>query len=331
MVSEDDPIARLLRLAGPREVAAQTRTGRVRSEVWAQWRAEVRAVRRKRMLLRAAVSAAAAAVVVLVARGPWYPGRTFHGAGGPVATLLRAAGAFHTTGGRPLVIGASLTAGSELQTDAGGRAALALSGGPSVRLDSNTRVRLLAGPALQLDRGALYIDSGSGGTRRAAVEIRTEMGLVRDLGTQFEVRLEGDELRLSVREGLATLVRAGQTFAAPSGTRLLVRAGGAIETRAVPGQGPDWDWVLAIAPAFDLEGRTLGEYLDWVSRETGWRVEFADPSIARDAPTIVLHGSIVGLRPDETPVAVLPTCGLRHRLTDGALTIERQAGAAGPS
>jgi len=157
------------------------------------------------------------------------------------------------------------------------------------------------------------------------------MGLVRDVGTQFEVRLEGNELRLSVREGVANLIRAGQTFAAPAGTRLLVRTGGAVETHAVPRQGPEWDWVLAIAPRFDLEGRTLAEYLDWITRETGWRVEYAEPAIARDASTIVLHGSITGLRPDQTPLAVLPTCGLRHRLTDGTLTIERQAGAAGPS
>jgi len=190
-----------------------------------------------------------------------------------------------------------------------------------VRLDSETRVRLLSGPVLQLDRGAVYIDSDPGRPRRAAVEINTPMGLVRDVGTQFEVRLENTELRVSVREGLATLVRAGQTFTAPAGSRLLVRAGGQVETSAAPSQGPDWDWVLAIAPPFDLEGRTLAQYLDWITRETGWRVDFADPAIARNASTIVLHGSIAGLRPDETPMAVLPTCGLSHRLTDGTLTI----------
>ena len=331
MVSEDDPIALLLRLAGPREAAAQKRSGRVRSEVWAHWRAEVRTVRRRRMIFRATVSLAAAAAVVVIARGPWNPNRTFRGAGGPVASLLRAEGSFRLTGGRSLAIGASLLAGSELETGARGRAALALPGGHSVRLDSETRVRLLSGPALQLDRGALYVDSGPGRPRPTAVEIRTEMGLVRDVGTQFEVRLEGNELRLSVREGVANLTRAGQTFAAPAGTRLLVRTGGAVETHAVPRQGPEWDWVLAIAPRFDLEGRTLAEYLDWITRETGWRVEYAEPAIARDASTIVLHGSITGLRPDQTPLAVLPTCGLRHRLTDGTLTIERQAGAAGPS
>ena len=332
MVSEDDPIALLLRLAGPREAAAQKRSGRVRSEVWAHWRTEVRTVRRRRMIFRATVAlGAAAAVVVVIARGPWNPNRTFRGAGGPVASLLRAEGSFRLTGGRSLAIGASLLAGSELETGARGRAALALPGGHSVRLDSETRVRLLSGPALQLDRGALYVDSGPGRPRPTAVEIRTEMGLVRDVGTQFEVRLEGNELRLSVREGVANLTRAGQTFAAPAGTRLLVRTGGAVETHAVPRQGPEWDWVLAIAPRFDLEGRTLAEYLDWITRETGWRVEYAEPAIARDASTIVLHGSITGLRPDQTPLAVLPTCGLRHRLTDGTLTIERQAGAAGPS
>ena len=111
MVSEDDPIALLLRLAGPREAAAQKRSGRVRSEVWAHWRAEVRTVRRRRMIFRATVSLAAAAAVVVIARGPWNPNRTFRGAGGPVASLLRAEGSFRLTGGRSLAIGASLQIG----------------------------------------------------------------------------------------------------------------------------------------------------------------------------------------------------------------------------
>jgi ferric-dicitrate binding protein FerR (iron transport regulator) len=214
-----------------------------------------------------------------------------------------------------------------IETAENGRAALALADGPSLRIDSGTRVRLLPGPTLDLEQGAIYIDSGPGQARRAFLEVRTHMGIVRDIGTQFEVRLTADELWLSVREGLATLARAGRSFAAPAGTRLVAGATG-VESRAL--QGPDWSWVLSIAPAFEMEGRTLHEYLDWLARETGWRVEFADPAIAREASTVVLHGSVADLRPDETPAAVLPTCGLRHRLSDGTLLIERLDGAGRP-
>jgi len=329
---DDDPIARLLRLAGPREAAAQKRTGRVRAEVKTRWRTEVRSVRRRRGLFRVAVAlAAAAALVLAVGYGWWHPARPSPVADGAIATLLRAVGSLHGSDGGAVTLGLSLRAGSGLETGTDGRAALALAGGATVRLDSDTHVRILSGPVLQLDRGALYIDTGKERTRGAGVEIRTDLGLVRDVGTQFEVRMQGDELRVSVREGVATLVRDDRSFSAPAGTRLLVRPGGAVETGAAPMQGPDWDWVLAIAPAFELEGRTLASYLDWLTRETGWRVEFTDRSIAGRASTIILHGSVAGLRPDETPSAVLPTCGLRHRLVEGTLTIERQSEGGGGS
>ncbi|HEU4400812.1 MAG TPA: FecR family protein, partial [Candidatus Polarisedimenticolia bacterium] len=309
---------------------------RVRSAVGAHWRREVQAARRRRASLVAAfAAAAAAALVVAVGRGWWRSVAGIPGAVPPLATLQRVEGSVFLAGGRRLRLGDRLTPGSDLETGDDGRAALSLVDGPSLRLDSGTRLRLMPGPVVELDRGALYVDSGTDRgprpARRTRLEVRTKMGSVRDVGTQFEVSLRRDTLRLSVREGLATLVRAGRSFAAPAGTRLLVEAEGAVQTSTVPAQGPDWDWVIAIAPAFDLEGRTLREYLDWVTRETGWRVEFVDPAIAGRAAAIVLHGSVVGLRPDQTPAAVLPTCGFRHRLTDGSLIIERQGGAGGSS
>ena len=33
-------------------------------------------------------------------------------------------------------------------------------------------------------------------------------------------------------------------------------------------------WVVGIAPAFDIEGRPLADFLGWVSRETGWSLDF---------------------------------------------------------
>jgi ferric-dicitrate binding protein FerR (iron transport regulator) len=242
----------------------------------------------------------------------------------PIAHLLKLEGSIRMAGGGPPRPGDPLAPGASLETGADGRAALSLADGTSLRIDSGTRVRLLSGPTLDLEQGAIYLDSGPGQNRRAFLEVRTKWGVVRDIGTQFEVRLTGDAMWLSVREGLATLARSGRSFAAPAGTRLVAGATG-VESRAL--EGPDWSWVLAIAPSFEMEGRTLADYLDWLSRETGWRVEFADPAIARESSTIVLHGSVAELRPDETPAAVLPTCGLRHRLSDGTLLIERLDGA----
>lgn len=325
---EDDSIARLLEQAGPRPTAPDERAKRVRDAVRAHWRTAVTAAPRTRIPFRAAVSlAAAAAVAVVVGWGLWSRAPRPPGAEAPIAHLLKLEGSIRLSGGGPPRPGDPLAPGASVETGADGRAALSLADGTSLRIDSGTRVRLLSGPALDLEQGAVYLDSGPGQNRRTFLEVRTKWGVVRDIGTQFEVRLTADELWVSVREGLATLATAGRSFGAPAGTRL-VAGGTGVESR--PLEDPDWSWVLDIAPAFAMDGKTLHEYLDWLARETGWRIEFADPGIARESSTVVLHGSVADLRPDETPAAVLPTCGLTHRLSDGTLVIERLDGAGRP-
>ena len=79
---------------------------------------------------------------------------------------------------------------------------------------------------------------------------------------------------------------------------------------------------MDVAPGFDIEGRSLEAFLSWVSRETGLRTDLHDEDTVR-AAEIDLHGSIDGLTPVEALAAVLPACGLKHRIDAGTLQIER--------
>jgi hypothetical protein len=72
---------------------------------------------------------------------------------------------------------------------------------------------------------------------------------------------------------------------------------------------------------FDLEGRTVQEFLDWVARETGWQIRFADDRLADSARKIVLHGGMGKLRPDRAPFAILPGAGLEGELRSGILIV----------
>jgi hypothetical protein len=71
----------------------------------------------------------------------------------------------------------------------------------------------------------------------------------------------------------------------------------------------------------DIEGVKVRTFLGWISRETGWRVEFADETTASAADSIVLHGSIAHLTPVEATGAVLSSAGLGHRVSDGTLVV----------
>jgi ferric-dicitrate binding protein FerR (iron transport regulator) len=319
----DEAIARLLRLAGPRPPVPDDREARVRAAVHEHWRSTVKGRRRLRWAAWITVSLAAASVLVFIpGPGGWRALGILPLPGSPVGTLIRLDGSLRISTREVPVIGAPFFPGTDLETGATDRAALRLVGGATVRVDSETRLRLISESILALDRGALYLDSGSGNKTPSALEIRTRLGTVRHIGTQFEVRLER-MLQVTVREGIARLERAERSYDTRAGIQLSVGSGGDVTERNVPLHGPRWDWILSVAPEIQIEGRPLGEFLEWVARENGWRVEFTDASIATDAATVILHGSIAGLRPDQAPAAVLPTCGLRHRVEGDTIFIDR--------
>ncbi len=224
-----------------------------------------------------------------------------------------------------LAAGDALASGAELSTaGADGspvQLALRMASGHSVRLDADSKIRLASAARLELEWGAVYVDSGAEGAA-FGLEIGTPLGTtVREIGTQFEVRVNGT-VRVRVREGSVTVSSSGRTFSAAPGEQLLVDARGGVDRSAVAIAGPDWAWVQETAPTLDVEGRTLEAYLRWISRETGWRVRYEGAELEATATEIV-YGSIKGLTPEESLDAVLPSSGLDYRIENGTLVITR--------
>jgi hypothetical protein len=319
-----DEVARLLQAAGPRPAVPEETAGRVRDAVHAHWRRTITARRSAWLIAWSALPVAAAAVgVVLIASGALERMRRTPPAAAPVARLERSEGSVAWPGGAAPAAGAGLDAPSALETGADGRVALRLGGGASIRIDVVSRVRLISDDEIALDRGAVYVETAAGAAPGTAVTVRTPVGTVRDIGTRFQVRASPESLWVSVREGSAMVEGGGRSHHAPAGTGLRMDQHGGVTSRPVPPSDAEWHWVQEVAPPFDLEGRRLVEYLDWVAKETGLRIEYAEAAIPAEKSDVLLHGSVAGLRPDETLEAVLPASGLRHRISGGAVVIDR--------
>jgi hypothetical protein len=52
-----------------------------------------------------------------------------------------------------------------------------------------------------------------------------------------------------------------------------------------------WEWSEALAGHVDMDGASIAEFLDWVARETGYRVRYVDER-AREAATETLRGAV---------------------------------------
>jgi len=322
-----DLVERLVRLADRGPDIEPGTVERVKATIRPAWLAEVRRRSRRRLLRGGAGLAAAAGLITAVAL-VLTTERPAQQAPSQVATLavvagevevLSAAGSSQRLGSND--VGSPLLSGSWLRTSQASRAAIVLGDGHSLRLDSESRVRLTSAREVDLDRGAVYLDSGDDGS--SGLVVRTSIGVIRDIGTQFEARRAAGTLTVRVREGAVSLTHDSQEIQVAAGSWVEV-SGGGLQSGASPPHGPEWAWAQAVAPPFVIEGRRLITFLDWVSRETGLWVSFTDPEVEELAATTVLHGTIDGLGPREAADLVLPGCGLEANVSLGTLTVARQ-------
>jgi hypothetical protein len=333
----DDDVARLVRLAGasgPIAPLDEARLARVRTAVHDAWHdAYVVRTRRRRLTLGVLLTAAGV-VIAFAIRGPVRtPGPAPTSVPVPVAVLV--ARVDQATGSpTPFSAGAAVRSGSTVTTSAG-TLAMTLTSGVRLRLDASTTARVDSATDVALDRGAMYVDSAGAhptGPGASPISIHTPAGLVRDIGTQFQVRIEaranGPGIRIRVRDGQVRLTSTnGVDTQATAGGELFAKPDGSIDRRLITVTGREWAWAERAAPVFSVEGKTLGAFLDWVSHEGAWTVTFADSRSSKAARATVLHGRpelLKGLTPAEALDVVLPTCGLRHRIDGHRVVIERE-------
>lgn len=317
MSKPHEDIAQLLGVAGARPPLPSERAERVRAAVVPAWLAAAR--RKRRRVGLASALAAAAAIIVVASVIHW---RAAPATVDPVARLMRTDGAVveivSADGSRiPLATSGTVLPGQRIvSTD--GRAALRLAQGTSIRIDVATDVTFLSAEQLQLDRGAVYLDSDG---EASDVVVGTPLATVYEIGTRFEVRYGGDGLRIRVRDGAVRLDAGAGSAHGEAGEELWLRGDGRLERRSVRAFGPEWDWLAALASPFQLDGQTLGSFLLWLERETGWTVRFAEPSVRAELEQTVLRGPERTSNPHQALPRVLVACGLSYRLEEGTVTI----------
>lgn len=330
---DDETLARLLQLAGPRSPVPPDVERRVYDSVHGEWQAatqrpderrvytsvyrEWRRDNTRRRAVRWALPVALAASV-LVAIGLVQPPPKQDVAPVMVGSIVKLVG----FDGGEYANGQSIPAGSNIVTGEGEGMSLQLANAASLRIDENTMLEIDSGNRMTLVRGRVYADTGDFVYRNNRLVIDTAHGAVTDIGTQFVVAADSEALDVAVREGRVDIRDGTVAASAVAGERLMVRDG-RTDLEAIAPHDEFWDWTAALAPAFDIENRSLLEFLRWAARETGRELEFADEELRLAAMRTDLHGSVGDLTPTDAIVSVLATTRFRYRIESDRLVIER--------
>ena len=331
---DDETMERLLRLAGPRAAIPEDIAARVYDRVHREWQASsqppdgarvYRRVRKewqkgaaRRRYRRWALPVGLAAMVVLALAvtlqpSPSAPGRI------AIGTVARVAGG----GGTLPAIGETVYAGDVLETGAGEKLSVVINNAESLRLDQDTTLAFVAKDAFRLDAGRVYADTGDFMYRDRGLVIDTPMGSVTDVGTQFAVQIGSDDLDVAVREGRVDITRGASEYVAVAGERLQLGADDEATVRTLAPHDPFWGWTASLAPVFDIENKSLLDFLRWAARETGRELEFEDNELRLSAMRTDLHGSVADFEPIEAVESVLATTNFRYRIQADRIVIER--------
>jgi FecR protein len=302
---EERTLEQIFARAEPRPAPPAEETESIRQAVYAEWDA----MTRRRVWLRRGLPLAAAAVVAAAGLA-WLLSATL-GANPPTAAptvasveRVRSVPGVH--------VGDTLAEGAVVATSAG-QVALRLAGGGSLRLGAETRLKLTGSSSAELATGVIYFDSG-GERGIEAFTLGTPHGTVRDVGTQLVVRTPATTLEIGVRDGRAVLARAGRRHNVGAGDKLIAgSADGDVRREPTATFGEEWAWAERVAPPFDIDGRTLMDFLRWFEQQTGREIVFTDTTAERVARETVLNGSI-DLEPLPKLAAVLTLTDLVYRL-----------------
>ena len=324
-------VGRLIAAAGSGPTASAVARQRIYDEVHARWRESVRenatTAQRTRGRRFALFSMAASIAVAAFALVALQLGRPELAVGAALAQVDRVDGnVTRVRDDEAQSLAATATAGAieagdVLRTGPDGRLALRLDGGALLRMNVGSEIVVAAADVVELVAGTLYIDSGAAGPG-APLEIRTELGAVSHLGTQYEAQVAGSGLRLRVREGSVRLARPAGAFVGSAGEELRVGPGGTTERGTIAADDPAWSWAVELATLPEASEYRLGDTLRWLAREQGLSFDFpSEAATLRWDGVTVGGGGLAGLSPAEILGVLEQTTDIRLAVEDGRLLI----------
>lgn len=309
----DRAVAQLMNLAGLRPTIPADVERRVHANVISDWQK----ITRRQKTLRWSATLALAASVVLAITFALHPAPVSLQKLGSVARVAS------TSDGQGFIVGSDVHRGDTIATSADESLSVSLANGLSLRVAEQSSIRFDAADEFTLTQGQVYADSGQSIYRDHGITIHTLAGSATDIGTQFIVRYEDDNMSVAVREGRVDVLHDQDSYIAIAGEELLLQPGKSVVVAPISATDDAWSWAIALAPTFDIDKQSLLDFLKWASREMGKELVFADDDLRMAAMGTILSGSVADFSPSEATRSVLATTQFEASINDYQIVISR--------
>lgn len=324
--ADHDALEELLRHASPRPTPSADDEAAVRAAVRAEWRDLTGNRRTRGRVMQYAIAATILIGVLAV----------FNMLRVPVVENVRVA-SIEKSIGPVYLLGeeaelretndlTNLMSGQTIVTGSGAGLAIAWGSGGSIRVDENSRIEFTDNRSVFLESGRVYFDThgsslvaGIDAGDIPALTLRTELGDVDHLGTQYMTEVSSGRLVVSVREGEVSIDGKFHVETVKAGKQATISGRQPPSILSISRSGEAWSWVNRITPPVDVEGRSAYEYVRWAAREMGLEYEFIG-----QAESTARKGELRGIIEMEPAIAVplrLESHTLESHIKEGTIYI----------
>jgi len=292
----NDIVEELLERATPRPAPPGEDERMVREAVTAEWQSVAGKVKMRKRVFHFAI----AATVLLGIAISFNALQVSNVQPMQVATIDRNHGSIYLVGEQSLMQEmsdfSSVYAGEIIETGSDAGMSLEWGGGGSLRIDKNTRIEFTSDESVFLRFGQMYFDSqpaSMAAITGSGLEISTDHGLVKHLGTQYMTTVAERDLIVKVREGEVSVDGAYVAQAvAVAGQQMTVSGGAAPSVLDIDRYGEIWAWAEAMAPTLNMDGRSTYDFLQMTAREIGLVVEYENDTAEKIARDGTLRGAV---------------------------------------
>ncbi len=314
---------RALRAALRTDVLSADALSRIRDATEAEWRANTERPAPRRW---PAIAAAASVATVAVLGGWWFrPIDLPSERGVTLVRILKSTGS-GVVAHCPLQdcgavnVGSALPVGRAVRFDAD--VLTSLSNGGTLHIGRGAEIEAEASGGLRVHRGEIYVDiSPDLPDRTLPFVVQTDEGRFQHFGTQFSVTAQASGTRLRVREGQVKWLAQDEVLVTKAGTELLIDEDRSVTRRAISTAGAEWALIESLPPDIDIENRLLADYLEWIARQMGRKLEYADPLARTIAGQTRLHGTVSGLSTRESLTTVMSSTSLQYEVSGRVIRV----------